>query len=73
MKSEYYLGVDVGSVSTNIVIMDNSFSVCEKLYIKTAGHPVDALKKGLGSLAGRYGEANIKAVGATGRDRKSVV
>jgi len=33
----YYMGVDVGSVSTNIVLLDNTLKVIEKLYEKVRG------------------------------------
>ncbi|KXZ39674.1 hypothetical protein SAMN05661008_00649 [Alkalithermobacter thermoalcaliphilus JW-YL-7 = DSM 7308] len=32
-----YLGIDVGSVSTNIVIIDENNEVIQKLYIRTMG------------------------------------
>ncbi len=68
---EYFLGVDVGSVSTNLVVMDEDLKVCEKLYLKTSGHPVDTLKNGLQSLSKRFGsEVGIKACGATGSGRQ---
>lgn len=67
----YYLGVDVGSVSTNLVMMDEENNICEKLYLKTSGHPVDTLKEGLKLLAGRFGSGvEIRAAGATGSGRQ---
>ncbi len=71
MKENYYLGVDVGSVSTNLVVMDRDCSIVEKLYLKTSGHPVDTLKNGLKILAGQFGSnIGIKAAGATGSGRQ---
>lgn len=69
LEEKYYLGVDVGSVSTNIVIIDRAGNVCHKLYLKTGGNPVEALKKGLGILADRFDGA-IAAAGATGSGRQ---
>lgn len=70
MEAHYYLGVDVGSVSTNLVLMDEDGLVCDKLYLKTGGHPVDALKSGLKSLADRFGRIDIRGTGATGSGRQ---
>ncbi|MDD2212754.1 MAG: 2-hydroxyglutaryl-CoA dehydratase, partial [Clostridia bacterium] len=35
-----YLGVDVGSVSTNMVVADEKGEILESLYIRTMGQPV---------------------------------
>lgn len=67
----YYLGVDVGSVSTNIVVTDKNRNITEKLYIRTGGNPIAALKKGMGIIAEKIGsDANILGVGATGSGRQ---
>lgn len=66
-----YLGVDVGSVSTNLVIMNDDFSLREKLYLKTCGHPIETLKNGLKMLATALpDDIAIKAAGATGSGRQ---
>ncbi len=71
MEEKYYLGVDVGSVSTNLVVMDDACAIVEKLYLKTGGKPAEALKTGLEELAVRFNdEVSIKAVGATGSGRQ---
>lgn len=71
MEGKYYLGVDVGSVSTNFVLMDKDCMVREKLYLKTCGNPMETLKSGLKSLKDRYGSGiQIKAAGATGSGRQ---
>lgn len=68
---EYYLGVDVGSVSTNLVLMDENCMIHDKLYLKTSGNPVEALKKGLKSLSFRCGgNIKIRAAGTTGSGRQ---
>lgn len=68
---EYFLGVDVGSVSTDLVVMDENLSICEKLYLKTNGQPIETLKNGLNILNKKYGNnIKIKAVGATGSGRQ---
>lgn len=39
------MGIDVGSVSTNIILMNEREEVVEKLYIRTQGKPIKALQK----------------------------
>lgn len=70
MNENYYLGVDVGSVSTNLVVMREDGSICHKQYLKTSGHPIETLKNGLKTLAGQYEGTIIKAAGATGSGRQ---
>lgn len=67
----YFLGVDVGSVSTNIVVMDKARNIVEKVYIRTGGAPVAALKRGMGIIAEKIGsDAHILGVGTTGSGRQ---
>ncbi len=71
MENGYYLGIDVGSVSTNLVIMDENESLIEKLYIRTGGQPIKALRSGMKTIAGRLGKGTkIKGVGTTGSGRQ---
>lgn len=66
----YYIGVDVGSVSTNIVLLNEKFDVVEALYLKTKGRPLETIKEGFKSLQDKYSDDEIKAVGATGSGRQ---
>jgi predicted CoA-substrate-specific enzyme activase len=67
----YYLGIDVGSVSTNIVVTDQNDCIIEKLYISTAGKPVKALTEGLRTIRDALGrDVRIGGVGATGSGRQ---
>jgi predicted CoA-substrate-specific enzyme activase len=71
VRKGFYLGVDVGSVSTNLVLMDDGGAVREKLYLKTGGRPVETLKTGLSArAAGPGGAAEILGAGATGSARQ---
>lgn len=65
----YALGVDVGSVSTNMVLVDHSGEVVEKLYIRTRGRPMEAVQSGFTLLRGKYHDRQIQAVGTTGSGR----
>jgi len=65
----YYLGVDVGSVSTNIVVMDNERNVLDKLYLRTKGRPIQVIQEGLKILGRKFEDKDIRAVGTTGSGR----
>lgn len=65
----YFLGIDVGSVSTNIVLIDNNNEVVYKKYLRTQGKPIDMIKNGLEELSKDYSESNISSVGVTGSGR----
>ena len=66
------MGVDVGSVSTNIVLMDGSGDITGRLYLKTAGRPVDAIRRGMAELLMAMGgnAPDVAAVGVTGSGRQ---
>ena len=66
----YYLGVDVGSVSTNLVLIDEEGFLEEAIYIRTQGNPIRAVQEGMKTAFLRNkGKWDIK-VGATGSGRQ---
>lgn len=68
---EFYIGVDVGSVSTNVVAVDKDFNVLSKQYIRTNGQPLESVRQGLGNLRDEFGgKAKILGVGTTGSGRQ---
>ena len=60
---EAYLGVDVGSLSTNVVVMDKQKRILAKEYLMTAGRPLEAVRQGL-ALAGKKVVGKVKVLGA---------
>lgn len=65
------LGVDVGSVSTNLILLDEQKKVLASEYIRTNGQPLESVRTGLRNIAGRMpAGARIAAVGATGSGRQ---
>lgn len=66
----YYLGVDVGSVSTDLVLLDENKQVIEKLYLRTKGKPIAAIQEGFKLLKSKYDKYDIAAVGTTGSGRQ---
>lgn len=65
-----YMGVDVGSVSTNIVILDENNNIIWKEYLRTQGDPIEVLKEGLKEVRKELGDIKIKGVGTTGSGRQ---
>jgi len=71
LANDLFLGVDVGSVSTDLVLMDKEGQIRAKLYLKTSGRPVEILKKGLMLLNRQVGGSmRIKGAGVTGSGRQ---
>ncbi|MEJ6951011.1 acyl-CoA dehydratase activase [Natronospora cellulosivora (SeqCode)] len=68
-ENSYFLGVDVGSVSTDIALLDYFGNLITKKYLRTKGQPVRVLQEGLSSLKKEYDEINILGVGTTGSGR----
>ncbi len=67
---EAYLGVDVGSVSTNVVVIDAEGRVLAKRYLPTAGRPIEAVKQGLAEVGAELGRrVTIQGAGTTGSGR----
>jgi len=58
-----YLGVDVGSVSTNLVLLSPLGSVYEGVYLPTRGRPIEALGRGLDMICESVGDA-LRVLGA---------
>ena len=65
----YYLGIDVGSVSTDLVVMDGGRRILSELYLKTRGNPIEAVKEGLRRLGKEYETSDITGAGVTGSGR----
>jgi predicted CoA-substrate-specific enzyme activase len=69
-RIEAYVGVDVGSISTNVVVIDQSYNVLARRYLMTASRPIEAVKKGLYEVGQELGGSIIiKGAGSTGSGR----
>ena len=65
-----YLGVDVGSLSTDLVLIDDNNNVLAKRYLPTAGKPIKAVCRGLEEIEKEIGDkVRIKGVSTTGSGR----
>lgn len=69
-----YLGIDIGSISTKGVIIDENNNMLAKEYLWTEGDPIGAVKRLLYELNKQFDRNNyeITAVGTTGSARKLI-
>ncbi len=67
---QVFLGIDVGAVSTNIVLVNKSGKLVAKQYWYTEGEPVDTVRAGLEDIPRRVGDdLCVCGVGVTGSGR----
>ena len=66
-----YLGIDVGSISTNLVALGSDTGILRASeYLMTAGRPLEAVKQGLARLSSTLGEdREVLGLGTTGSGR----
>ncbi|HHW29602.1 MAG TPA: 2-hydroxyglutaryl-CoA dehydratase [Syntrophomonadaceae bacterium] len=65
-----YLGIDVGSVSTNLIVIDEKDEVLASLYLRTQGKPIRAIQEGMAQLSDLVpDDVEICAAGTTGSAR----
>lgn len=70
---ECYLGVDIGSISTKGVIIDENNKIIVSNYIWTEGNPKEAVKKLIDNLKKELPKNyKLKAIGTTGSARKLI-
>ena len=70
--SDAYLGIDIGSISTKGVFIDNTGAILASAYIWTQGDPIGAVKRLLNILRRQAPDAEIGSIGTTGSARKLI-
>jgi len=69
-RKECFLGIDVGSTSTNIVLSDKDNVIIAHRYLRTNGAPVSAVKKGMLEIGEELGnKVTVLGAGVTGSGR----
>ncbi|MCS7180641.1 MAG: acyl-CoA dehydratase activase-related protein, partial [bacterium] len=69
-KIEGAIGIDVGSISTNVVAIDKDKNLIAKVYLRTSGRPIESVRKGISLLYEEVGDKlKVIAVGTTGSGR----
>ena len=70
---EAYLGIDIGSVSTNLVVLDADGDVLHEIYVRTDGRPIEVVREGLRTIARTLGDRiRVCGVGTTGSGRELI-
>lgn len=70
MSLTVYLGIDVGSVTTKLAVIDETGKYVDSVMLKTAGTPVAAVQNGMRMLyEKRITDYEVKGVGTTGSGR----
>jgi len=65
-----YLGIDVGSITTKLVVMNENDQVLAKCYIRNSGRPIEAIQKGMEEILTQLGGAVlVDGVATTGSAR----
>ena len=65
-----YLGLDIGSLSTNVVLIDENHLVVSRRYLPTAGKPLEAIRQGLSEIYDEVGQdVIVLGAGTTGSGR----
>ena len=68
-----YLGIDIGSISTKGVIIDDNNKIITSSYIWTEGNPVNSVKKLINILKNNLDKKYVvKGIGTTGSARKLI-
>ena len=67
---EGYLGVDVGSVSTDMAVINRAGEVVTSIYLPTRGRPLDAIREGFEIIKQRFvGGLKVLGCATTGSGR----
>ena len=65
-----YLGIDAGSVSTKVAVLDSEGELVAHIYLKTQGRPIEAVQAGLKEIKKQLPDgAEIAGVATTGSAR----
>ena len=68
-----FLGIDIGSVSTNLAVIDADCNVLKEIYLRTDARPIEAVSKGLREIERDLGgRIRICGVGTTGSGRELI-
>lgn len=67
--NKYYMGIDIGSISTKGVIIDQNNNIIKSDYLLTEGDPIKAVKKLINNLKCDF---KISGVGTTGSARELI-
>ncbi|BDU49719.1 acyl-CoA dehydratase activase [Haliovirga abyssi] len=65
-KKDLYIGIDAGSTTTKLIMIDNENNVVDSFYRNNFGTPLEAAVEGLKKISKYISNGNLKGVYATG-------
>jgi predicted CoA-substrate-specific enzyme activase len=69
-RQSVYLGIDVGSITTKVVLIDEQAQIVARRYWHTEGKPLEVVRQALFEIGQQVGErVDVKGVGVTGSGR----
>jgi len=72
ISNEISVGMDIGSVSANTIILDENRNILEEHYTRTKGEPLETALSMLRDIIQRYGREHIQLVSMTGSAGKLI-
>jgi predicted CoA-substrate-specific enzyme activase len=68
-----YMGLDIGSVSTNVAVIDDEGNMLKAIYTRTEGRPIEVVDRCLKEVESEIGgKVRIVGVGTTGSGRELI-
>jgi predicted CoA-substrate-specific enzyme activase len=72
-RTRAYLGIDIGSVSTNLAVLDEEGRLLHEIYLRTVGRPIEVVHEGMQEIDRVLGSRiEICGVGTTGSGRELI-
>lgn len=68
-ERDVWMGIDVGSVSTNVILIDRDKKLISYRYLSTSGRPIEAVRKGIREIGREVVNVSVRGVGVTGSGR----
>ncbi len=72
MTEQYYLGIDIGSITGKVAIINQDHQLIDRVYLRTEGQPIVCIKKALKEILDRQGPLPIAGAATTGSGRKLI-
>lgn len=72
-KTPVFIGIDIGSVTTKLAVIDKQGNLLKGIYTKTQARPIEVVKAGLKEIEAELGDIiEILGVGTTGSGRELI-
>jgi predicted CoA-substrate-specific enzyme activase len=70
---DVYMGLDIGSVSTNVVVLDDEGNMIKEIYTRTEGRPIEVVQRCLDEIQSEFAaKIIVRGVGSTGSGRELI-